>query len=139
MATVALAVVTALMLAPAVARPASPWQPFRSSPFDLPAGARCSFPLSGRIVEDRERIRTLSTFADGTPQRQEVAGPLIVRYTNMATGASALRNLTGDARFDHGADGSSTITLVGGHLAVGLAASDPGGPTFLVPPATTTP
>jgi hypothetical protein len=43
------------MRAPAAARAVSPWQPFRSSPFDLP-----SFPLSGRIVDDRERSRTRS-------------------------------------------------------------------------------
>ena len=117
---------------PATAAAASPWQPFRSSPFDLPAGSRCSFPLSGRIVDDRERIRTTQTNPDGTPAQQEVRGRLIVRYINDDTGASVQRNLTGDALFETHPDGSSRITLLHGNLAVGLAATDSGGPAFLV-------
>jgi hypothetical protein len=133
--TVVRAVVIALccaLAAPVAAGAASPWQPFRSSPFDLPAGSRCPFPLSGRIVKDRERIRTTLTNPDGTPTQQEVKGLLVVRYINGDTGASVPRNLNGDALFDTRPDGSSRITLVHGHLSVGLAATDPGGPAFLV-------
>lgn len=127
-------VVVCLALAvPASAAAASPWQPFRSSPFDLPAGSRCPFELRGDIVRDRERVRTTRAFADGTPAQQEVRGPLVVRYTNVATGGSILRTLTGDALIDLRADGSiARFTLVHGHLAVGLGAGDPGGPAFLV-------
>jgi hypothetical protein len=120
------------LAAPAAAGAASPWQPFRASPFDLPAGSRCPFALSGRVVEDRERIRTTRTNPDGTPAQQQVRGRLIVRYSNADSGASVTRNLTGDALFDTRADGSSRITLLHGHLAVGLAASDAGGPAFIV-------
>ena len=122
----------AALVAPAAALGASPWQPFRASPFDLPAGSRCAFPLSGRIVEDRERIRITETNADGTPAQEEVKGRLIVRYINGDTGESVVRDLTGDALFDIRQDGSSRITLLHGHLAVGLAATDVGGPAFLV-------
>ena len=112
---------------PAVAGAASPWQPFRAAPFDLPAGTRCPFELTGEVVRDRERIRTVE------PGRQEVKGLLVVRYTNVATGESIVRNLNGDALIDTRPDGSiSRITLVHGHLAVGLGAGDPGGPAFLV-------
>jgi hypothetical protein len=122
-----------LLAAPAVASAASPWQPFRSSPFDLPAGSRCPFELRGDIVTDKERIRTTQTNPDGTPAQQEVTGLLVVRYTNVDTGSSVERNLAGDALIDFRPDGSiARITLVQGHLAVGLAASDPGGPAFLV-------
>jgi hypothetical protein len=133
--TVVRAVVVALccaLAAPVAAGAASPWQPFRSSPFDLPAGSRCPFPLSGRIVQDRERIRTTQTNPDGTPAQQEVRGLLVVRYINGDTGASVTRNLNGDALFDTRPDGSSRFTLLHGHLSVGLAATDPGGPAFLV-------
>jgi hypothetical protein len=133
--TVVRAVVIALccaLAAPVAAGAASPWQPFRSSPFDLPAGSRCPFPLSGRIVKDRERIRTTLTNPDGTPTQHEVKGLLVVRYINGDTGASVTRNLNGDALFDTRPDGSSRITLVHGHLSVGLAATDPGGPAYLV-------
>ena len=126
------AVCAGLFVAPALASAASPWMPFRAADFDLPAGSRCAFPLSGRVLEDRERIRTLGTFPDGSPSRQRVKGPLVVRYINDDSGASVVRNLTGDAFIDTHSDGSSRFTLKHGHLAVGLGAGDPGGPAFLV-------
>jgi len=126
------AVCAGLFLVPAIASAASPWMPFRAADFDLPAGSRCPFPLSGRVLEDRERIRTLATFPDGSPSRQRVKGPLVVRYINADTDASVVRDLTGDAFIDTRSDGSFTFTLKNGHLAVGLGAMDPGGPAFLV-------
>jgi hypothetical protein len=126
------AVCAGLFLVPGVAAAASPWMPFRAADFDLPAGSRCPFALSGRVLADHERIRTLATFPDGSPSRQEVKGPLVVRYINVASGASVVRNLTGDAFIDTRSDGSFTFTLKHGHLAVGLGAGDPGGPAFLV-------
>jgi hypothetical protein len=133
LATVAM-VCGVLSLAPAAA-PADkpgPFMPFRAADFDLPAGARCPFALSGRVQVDRERIRTTQTNPDGTPRQQQVVGKLVVRYINMDSGASVDRNLTGNALIDHHPDGSFTFTLQSGHLAVGLAATDPGGPAFLV-------
>jgi hypothetical protein len=126
------AVCAGLFVVPAVASAASPWMPFRAADFDLPAGSRCPFPLSGRVLEDQERIRTLATFPDGSPSRQRVKGPLVVRYINDKSGASVVRDLTGDAFIDTRSDRSFTFTLKNGHLAVGLAAGDPGGPAFLV-------
>lgn len=120
-----LAAVLALA-APATALATSPWQPFRASDFDLAAGTRCDFPLSGRVLQDGERIRTLSD------SRQEVKGPLVVRYINQDTGASVVRDLTGTALIDTFPDGSFRFTLLRGSLAVGLGAGDPGGPAFLV-------
>jgi hypothetical protein len=112
---------------PAAAGAASPWQPFRSAPFDLPAGSRCPFELRGDIVRDKERIRTLDS------GQQQVKGPLVVRYTNVASGESVVRDLSGEALVDLRPDGSiARLTLVHGHLAVGLGAGDPGGPAFLV-------
>ena len=120
------------LLVPGVAAAASPWMPFRAADFDLPAGSRCPFALSGRVLEDHERIRTLATFPDGSPSRQRVKGPLVVRYINVDSGASVVRDLTGDAFIDTRSDGSFRFTLTHGHLAVGLGAGDPGGPAFLV-------
>jgi hypothetical protein len=117
---------------PAAAAARSPWEPFRASPFDAAAGTRCSFELSGSILDDRERIRTLSTFPDGSPQQQQVKGRLVVRYTNNTTGAHVDRDLTGTALVTNGADGSLTLTLQHGHIAVGLGPADSGGPSFLV-------
>ena len=132
MRTVLLAV-GIVLAAPALAGAATPWQPFRSAPFVSPQGSRCAFELRGDIVRDKERIRTLSTYSDGSPAQQEVTGQLVVRYTNAATGEAIERNLTGDALIDFRPGGTiAKITLVEGHLAVGLAAGDPGGPSFLV-------
>ncbi len=108
------------------------WSPYRTAPFTLAAGARCPFGLSGTPVRDRERIRTLATFADGKPRIQEVKGPLVVRYTNLDSGRSVRRNLTGRALVTYGADGSFKETLEHGHFAAGLSASDLGGPGFFV-------
>ena len=122
-----LTAVCLLLAAPGVAAAESPWQPFRAAPFDLPAGSRCAFELRGDPIRDKERIRTTET------GRQEVRGLLVVRYTNVATGGSTVRNLTGDALIDTRPDGSiARIELLHGHLAVGLGATDPGGPAFLV-------
>ena len=124
--TILTAVLLVLAL-PSAAVAASPWQPFRAAGFDLPAGSRCPFELKGEVVNDRERIRTVE------PGRSEVKGLLVVRYTNVLTGESVVRNLNGDALIDQRADGSiARLTLVHGHLSVGLGATDPGGPAFLV-------
>ena len=127
-----------LMAAPAASATASSsaaglqWPPYRTAPFQLAAGTRCPFALSGTPVRDRERIRTLASFPNGKPRVQQVVGPLIVRYTNTDTGTSVRRNLTGRALVTYGSDGSFTLTLQSGHFAVGLAATDPGGPGFFV-------
>jgi hypothetical protein len=128
MTAVRLSVLAAVLAlaAPATASATSPWQPFRAADFDLAAGTRCDFPLSGRVLEDAERIRT---FDDGT---QEVKGPLVVRYINQGTGASVVRDLTGTALIETFPDSSFRFTLKHGSLAVGLGAGDPGGPAFLV-------
>jgi hypothetical protein len=52
------------------------------------------------VLEDQERIPTLATFPDGSPSRQRVKGPLVVRYINHESGASVVRDLTGDAFID---------------------------------------
>lgn len=118
------------MPAQAAARPE--WSPYRTAPFTLPAGTRCPFGLSGTPVRDEERIRTLATFPDGTPRVQEVDGPLVVRYTDTDTGTSVVRDLTGRALIIYGAGGGFREILEWGHFAVGLAATDPGGPGFFV-------
>lgn len=108
------------------------WEPFRTAPFRLAGGTRCPFGLVGTPVRDRERIHTLAYFPDGSPKVQQVAGPLVVRYTNADSGATVRRDLTGRATISYGGDGSFTETLDHGSLAVGLAATDPGGPGFFV-------
>jgi hypothetical protein len=66
------------------------------------------------VLEDRERIRTLATFPDGSSSQQRVKGPLVVRYINDASRAWVVRDLTGDAFIDTHSDGSSRFTLKNG-------------------------
>jgi hypothetical protein len=74
----------------------------------------------------------LAVFPDGRPRVQEVDGPPVVRYTDTDTGRSAVRDLTGRALVSYGANGGFREILESGHFAVGLAATDPGGPGFFV-------
>ena len=107
--------------APAWASSPSPWQPFHEQPFTQPAGAVCPFALHGDILTDHVLVRTLQTYPDGSPQEQEFAGPLVIRFTNLSTGASVERDLTGIAYFFYEPDG--TIEGHGlGHIAIGIHA-----------------
>lgn len=110
---------------PAFASSPSPWQPFREQPFTNAAGTVCPFAVHGDIVKDHELVRTLQTNPDGSPREQEFVGPLIIRFTNLSTGASAVRNLTGTGFFITDPDG--TIHGNGrGHIALGISiASNP--------------
>ena len=117
---------------PALADQPGPWAPFQAASFTLEAGTRCPFTLQGTVLSDQERIRTLATYPDGSPRIQEVVGQLVTRFTNVETGESVVRNLTGTGIIEYGTDGSFTLTLQGGHFAVGLAPTDPGGPAFLI-------
>jgi hypothetical protein len=105
----------------------SPWQPFHTQPFTQPAGVVCSFAVRGDILKDHELVRTLATNPDGTPSEQEFVGPLIIRFTNLATGASVDSNLTGTGFFFYDPDG--TIRGNGrGHIAIGVHIGNPTSP-----------
>ncbi|MFI1097313.1 hypothetical protein [Streptomyces sp. NPDC020917] len=101
-----------------------PWQPYRSTPFTDAAGDVCDFALHADVVQDGERIRTLAVDATGAPTEQEVTGPLVFRYTDVATGAAVDRDLAGTAWLFHHADGSQTW-VVDGHLGLGIHAANP--------------
>jgi hypothetical protein len=99
----------------------NPWQPFHSEPFNLAAGDVCAFAVHGDIVSDHELVRTLQTYPDGTPREQEFVGPLVIRYTNVSTGKSVERNLTGTGWWFFDQDG--TISGHGvGHMGIGVHA-----------------
>jgi hypothetical protein len=125
-------VLLVLTAGPAFATAPAPWSPLTTSNFEAPAGTRCEFTLRGEVLSGKERIRTLETYPDGSPRVQEIVGQLVVRYTNVETGESVDRNLTGTAYAIYEPDGSFTLSLVGGHMSVGFAATDEEGPSFLI-------
>lgn len=110
----------------------SPWTPYEAHGWTLPAGASCDFPLRGDVLQDKERVRTTERYADGSPRVQEFTGQLVMRFTNLDSGGSVVRNLTGRADVEYLPDGSWTMTLVGGHFAAGIRPGGDPGPGFYV-------
>lgn len=87
------------------------WQRTHAQDFVAAAGTRCKFALRGEVLFDREYIRTTRTFRDGRPRVQEVVGPLIVRYSNEATKAAVVRDLSARAVFRYFPNGSYALRL----------------------------
>src|SRR5690349_4581703 len=63
------------------------WAPAPSTGFEQPAGARCDFAIRSEPIRDEVRKIVLDTYADGAPKREVYAGDLIVKFTNLETGA----------------------------------------------------
>jgi hypothetical protein len=116
-ALVALGTVLATATTSSTAAEAAPggesgWVPYRTPAFDLAAGVSCSFELKGDIVYDHELTRVDATFPDGSPEVQEWLGPLGVRFTNVATGESVVRDASGTltATFHEGGGADELFT-----------------------------
>lgn len=117
--TIAAIAGTVLALA-APAASAGDWQPYRTRPFVITDS--CPFPIRGDAVTDGEETRIDSTLPDGSPRVQEFRGPLIMRFTNTATGTSVVRDVSGYGRLHFFADGASTGYFDGGvsfHIPIG--------------------
>ncbi|MDH2390190.1 hypothetical protein QCN29_15605 [Streptomyces sp. HNM0663] len=122
--------------APAAAGPAAAgaaaggWEPAPSAPWDVPAGARCDFPVHGEPVVDEVERLVLARHPDGSPKHVAYRGELVVRVVNADTGASYDADASGTAVVEHRADGSQSWTVFGpvlvgvgeggGNLARGL-------------------
>ncbi|WP_144122442.1 hypothetical protein [Catellatospora sichuanensis] len=89
------------------------WVPAPAVGFEQPAGARCDFAIRAEPVLDEVRKLVLDTYADGKPKRELYAGDLLVKYSNLATGASTQIDAGGTALVDYGTDGSMTWYVVG--------------------------
>ncbi len=96
----------------------SGWEPLRTPSFNLPAGVSCSFELQADVVYDHELTRVVETFADGAPRVQEFQGALGVLFTNVDTGESLQRDVSGTLRATFGQEGGSEWQFEGNGLAV---------------------
>jgi hypothetical protein len=103
------------------------WQTYRTAPWTDAPGAVCSFGVAATPVVDQEQDRTLATYPNGDPQLQEFRGPLFVRYTNMSTGASVVRDLSGYGWFHYGSDGSIDA-LIASHIGLTVDVGNAGFP-----------
>ncbi|MFC7245000.1 hypothetical protein ACFQO7_21200 [Catellatospora aurea] len=89
------------------------WVPAPQAGYEQPAGARCDFAVRSEPVLDEVRKLVLDTYPDGKPKRELYAGDLIVKFTNLETGASKEFDASGTAMIDYGTDGSMTWYAVG--------------------------
>lgn len=96
------------------------WEPAApASPWDLPAGARCDFPVHGEPVVDEVVQRVMDTHPDGSPKLVAYKGDLVIRITNTATGASYDADASGSAVVEYRTDGSQ-FWYVAGPVLVGF-------------------
>jgi hypothetical protein len=127
------ALAAAVAAAPATAdRPATPdrsgwddlaWEPYRTPPFTSPAGQLCEFTLQADPIADEEMVATVARFPDGTPKVEAYKGRLVVRYTNVETGASTDKDLSGYAVVRYFEDGAYTMYMYG-PVGVGFRGTD---------------
>lgn len=127
----AAALLVAALGVPAAASAASDsevaWQPYRTAPWTDAPGAVCTFGVATTIVTDQEQYRTLASYPNGSPRLQEFRGPLVIRYTNQATGESVVRDLSGYAWFHYGSDGSIDA-FIASHIGVTVHVGNSGYP-----------
>lgn len=100
--------------------PSSDWEPAPSAPWEVPAGVRCDFPISGVPVVDEVKKLTLQSYPDGTPKRELYTGALVIRITNLDTGAQTDADASGDAVIEYRPDGSMSRWYVRGPVLVGV-------------------
>ena len=95
------------------------------------AGEVCEFPVTIMSVVSRERSTTF--FApDGTIDRIQVTGRLVLQLTNDATGKTATVNASGPGTLTFNPDGSVTLVGRGITLYYLRAGLDTGGPDILL-------
>jgi hypothetical protein len=103
------------------------WEPTSTPPFDNPAGSVCPFEIKGDIVYDKEYQRIAARFPDGTPRVEEFVGALGIRFTNVASGRSAVRDASGMLRITHHEDGGYDAEFLG-NGATAIKTSNPSFP-----------
>lgn len=86
-----------------------PWEPYREDDFSLPAGEYCPFAVRGHIAEDEELVRVASRYDDRAVRVLEYKGQLIIEFTNVDSGETVRRNLSGRAWLELRPDGSVDV------------------------------
>lgn len=102
-----------------------PWQPYRATDFVAPAGKYCAFDLAVEAIADEEEYRVVTRYPDGAERVLEFRGDLVTRFTNLATGASVVRDLSGHAWLEYYPDGQTWKSFSGiGPFSFGFRAED---------------
>lgn len=107
---------------PAATIDASAWEPVPAPPFLLPAGEVCSFPVAGEFPVNEQRAFVVRN-PDGSKRFEYITGRLVGQFTNVTTGETVSRDLSGSGAFSYRPDGSLQLVVVGGAL-VGFHGGD---------------
>jgi hypothetical protein len=76
-------------------------------------------------VADEEEYRLVARYPDGTPRLYEYRGTLVSRFTNVATGESVVRDISGHAWHEVYPDGETWKSFsVLGPFSAGFRAED---------------
>ncbi|AKU18307.1 hypothetical protein [Luteipulveratus mongoliensis] len=103
------------------------WAPYVESALTLPAARYCgTFDLKSEPVIQDIRVKVLQRWDNGKPRQEKYVGPLIVRVTNLSTGASSHQNLSGHATVLYRADGTMESYEMNGPVGMGFPAGSDG-------------
>jgi hypothetical protein len=91
------------------------WEPTFQGPIGVPAGVVCPFAVSAEPVQEDLAVRYHFDDA-GAVDAYEVKGPLLARITNLDSGESVVRSLSGLGSVVPHADGSYDAVFEGGLL-----------------------
>ncbi len=86
--------------------------PAVAGPFEVPAGAVCSFGVSGEVPVNKQVVKTFPPEPNGDVV-QLATGAFVSRLTNTSTGKSITVNISGPGRFTIHPDGSATLEAWG--------------------------
>jgi hypothetical protein len=110
------AFVLALVLQSSPAQAAGPTRvALDNQPISFAAGAACPFPVVLTPTVSDEVLK-LWTDADGNPVRALITGNLVVRTTNLDTGASITQDASGPVDVRYNPDGSQDVTFTGRNI-----------------------
>jgi hypothetical protein len=107
------------------------WEPTFQGPITVPAGTVCPFAVSAEPVREDLAVR-YHFDASGSVDAYEFKGPLLARITNVDTGASAVRSLSGFGSVVPHADGSYDAVFEGGVLLFLRSADSPSSELLLL-------
>ena len=99
----------------------SGWTPYEQPDIDYAAGFRCEFAMHGEVLKDHEEFKDVAFWPDGTVRTQLWRGALVIRWSNVETGESVVRDQSAKAVAEYGSDGGlDKMTSMGGAFSAGL-------------------
>ncbi|MBS2539684.1 hypothetical protein KGQ20_43775 [Catenulispora sp. NF23] len=91
---------------------------------DYAAGTVCTYELKEDFPTQGVQERIVSAYPDGSPRQTDFRGPLIARYTNVATGAQIDEDLSGKGTLFDFPDKSS-LWVIPDNFGLTVRAGDP--------------